>query len=59
MAAGRGTRCTLTDLDRVRIIVTVASESPAHLQHILNELQELAGGHPAVLSICTEGDGDA
>lgn len=56
MGAVHGTRCTLTDLDTVRIVVTLASEDREHLDQIVDQIREAAGSHPAVLSIEVEGE---
>jgi hypothetical protein len=46
----------MTDLHTVQIIVTVASENAQHLDEIVNEIEEAAGAHPAVLTISVKGE---
>lgn len=44
----------MTDLRTVRIVLTLAVEDDADLQDILEQIEDLAGAHPAVLTIETE-----
>lgn len=44
----------MTDLRTARIVVVLAVEDDIQLDEILDEMRELAGGHPAVLTIEVE-----
>lgn len=44
----------MTELTVIKIVLTLAVEDSTHLDEIVDEVRDLAGGHPAVLTIEVE-----